>query len=464
MNTTDFSELARILPAERITCDPAELTVYGYDGTWLERRPDAAVSVMSADEVAGVLRWANQHQIPVVPRGAGSGLAGGSVPISGGVVLNTTLMDGIKSIDRRTMRAVVEPGVVNADLQAAAEKEGLFYPPDPASLRQSTIGGNVATGASGPRCLKYGGTREYVVGLEVVIPTGEIIHTDATSGDPSDLTRLFIGSEGTLGVITDITLRLISMPPARGTVMATFDSLDQASAAVDAILGAGVEPLALEMMDQPTLRCVELHLKSGLPLDVAAMLLIEVDGNDDSVSEQMAVAIEQCRKSEAAEIRPAGDDAEAQELWKIRRSTSSSFGRMYPNKLGEDISVPRSAIPEMVRRIQGIAQEYNLYIPLFGHIGDGNLHPNVLCDLRDSAQMERVVRAAQAIFLSAIELGGTLSGEHGIGLLKREFVRLSLDPELVDLMQEIKASFDPNNVLNPGKVLSSPDADPDKRV
>lgn len=459
MSTYPFSELARVVPPDRLTSDPAELTVYGYDGTWLERRPDAAVSVVSADEVAGVLRWANRNQVPVVPRGAGSGLAGGSVPISGGVVLNMTLMTCIKDINRRTMRAVVEPGVVNADLQAAVERHGLFYPPDPASLRQSTIGGNVATGASGPRCLKYGGTREYVVGLEVVIPTGEIIHTDASSGDPSDLTRLFIGSEGTLGVITDITLRLISKPPARGTVMATFCTLEQASAAVDAVLSAGVEPLALEMMDQPTLRCVELHLKSGLPLDVAAMLLIEVDGNDDSVSDQMGVVIEQCRKSEAVEIRPAGDETEAQALWKIRRSTSSSFGRMYPNKLGEDISVPRSAIPEMVRRIQRIAEEYNLDIPLFGHIGDGNLHPNVLCDLRDSAQMERVVQAAQAIFLSAIELGGTLSGEHGIGLLKREFVRQSLDPVLVDLMEMIKDSLDPNNILNPGKVLSNPQSE-----
>ena len=463
MSETGISELTRILPPERVTNDPTELTVYGYDGTWLEHRPDVAVSVLSADEVAGVLRWANRHQIPVVPRGAGSGLAGGSVPISGGVVLNTTLMTRIESIDRRTMRAVVEPGVVNADLQAAAEKEGLFYPPDPASLRQSTIGGNVATGASGPRCLKYGGTREYVVGLEVVIPTGEIIHTDATRGNPFDLTRLFIGSEGTLGVITDITLRLISKPPVRGTVMATFASLDQASAAVDAILGAGVEPLALEMMDQTTLKCVEMHLKSGLPLDMAAMLLIEVDGDDHSVSDQMAVVVEECSTSEAVEVRPAGDDAEAQELWKIRRSTSSSFGRMYPNKLGEDISVPRSAIPEMVRRIQGIAQEYRLDIPLFGHIGDGNLHPNVLCDLRDSAQMERVVKAAQEIFISAIELGGTLSGEHGIGLLKREFVRMSLDPGLVDLMQEIKSSFDPNNILNPGKVLSGTSSESGQR-
>ncbi len=464
MSETGISELTRILPPERVTNDPTELTVYGYDGTWLERRPDVAVSVVSAEEVAGVLRWASQHQIPVVPRGAGSGLAGGSVPISGGIVLNTTLMTRIKSIDRRTMRAVVEPGVVNADLQAAVEREGLFYPPDPASLRQSTIGGNVATGASGPRCLKYGGTREYVVGLEVVIPTGEIIHTDATGGNPFDLTRLFIGSEGTLGVITDITLRLISKPPALGTVMATFASLDQASAAVDAILGAGVEPLALEMMDQTTLKCVEMHLKSGLPLDVAAMLLIEVDGDNDSVSDQLAMVVKQCGASGAVEVRPAGDDAEAQELWKIRRSTSSSFGRMYPNKLGEDISVPRSAIPEMVRRIQGIAQEYRLDIPLFGHIGDGNLHPNVLCDLRDSAQMERVVEAAQEIFISAIELGGTLSGEHGIGLLKREFVRMSLDPELVDLMQEIKSSFDPNNILNPGKVLSGTSSESGQRV
>ncbi len=454
MKSTLAADLAKTLPAERITTDPAELIVYGYDGTWLERTPDAAVSVLSADEVAGVLRLASRLGIPVVPRGAGSGLAGGSVPLSGGIVLNLSLMTRIRSIDRLAMRAIVEAGVVNADLQAAVEREGLFYPPDPASLRQSTIGGNVATSASGPRCLKYGGTREYVLGLEVVLPTGDIIRTDTTAGNPLDLTRLFIGSEGTLGVITEVTLRLIAKPPARGTVMVTFASLDQASETVNAIIGTGIEPLALEMMDQATLRCVEAHLKAGLPLDVEAMLLIEVDGDEDTVDAQLAVVVEQCQAGGAVEVRPAASKTEAEELWKARRSISSSFGRLYPNKLGEDISVPRSAIPEMVRRIQQIAKQHDLMIPLFGHIGDGNLHPNVLCDLRDSAQMERVTLAARDIFAAAVQLGGTLSGEHGIGLLKREFIPMSLQPEPIELMRQIKASFDPQNILNPGKVFS----------
>ncbi len=450
------AELARVVPPDRLASSPEELLVYGYDGTWLDSPPAAVVSPRDAGEVAAVLRLAGRLAVPVVPRGAGSGLAGGSVPQGGGIVLNLTLMDRIREIDVPGQVAVVEPGVVNAHLQAAVEQLGLFYPPDPASLKQSTIGGNVATAASGPRCLKYGGTREYVLGLEVVVPSGDVLRLGGRgpqAGPDASLLHLFVGSEGTLGVVTEVTLRLIRKPPARGTVLASFPKLADAGRTVTAILGAGVVPLALEMMDNTTLRCVEQHLHAGLPLDVEAILLIDVDGEPAEVARQASTVVRLCQSGGAAQVQQATTDAESDRLWQARRSTSSSFGRLRPNKLGEDISVPRSAIPETVRRIQEIAARHQLIIPQFGHIGDGNLHPNILCDLRDREEMGRVVRAAEEIFQVALAQGGTLSGEHGIGLLKRGFLPLAVDPTALGLMRQLKRTLDPQNTLNPGKVF-----------
>lgn len=449
-------ELARVVPPNRVAWTPEELLVYSYDGTWLDSPPSAVVSPRTAAEVAAVLRLAERLSTPVIPRGAGSGLAGGSVPQGGGIVLNLTLLDRILEIDVDSRVAVVEPGVVNARLQAEVEARDLFYPPDPASLRQSTIGGNVATAASGPRCLKYGGTREYVLGLEVVVPSGEVLRLGGRSpqsGLDASLLHLFVGSEGTLGVITEVTLRLIRKPPARGTVMASFPKLTDASQTVTAILGSGVVPLALEIMDSTTLRCVEQHLHAGLPLDVEAILLVDVDGEAQEVELQGATVARLCQAGGAAQVQQATTEVESERLWQARRSTSSSFGRLRPNKLGEDISVPRSAIPETVRRIQEIATRHGLLIPLFGHIGDGNLHPNILCDLRDREEMSRVVRAAEEIFAVALAHGGTLSGEHGIGLLKRGFLPTALDPAALDQMRQLKRALDPRGVLNPGKVF-----------
>ncbi len=451
-----LADLSRAIPPARLLTSPEDLIVHGYDGTWLERTPDLVVAVADADEIAAVLCVAARHHVPVVPRGGGSGLAGGSVAFRGGIVLSTTLMGKIVEIDREALIAVVQPGVVNAALQAAVERVGLFYPPDPASLNQATIGGNVATSASGPRCLKYGGTKDYVVGLQVVLASGEVQRLGGRSHQPGpdhNLLQTFIGSEGTLGVISEVTVRLLPRPASRGTVMTTFDRLEEAGHAVGRILGAGVVPLALEMMDRTTLRCVEDYLHSGLPVDCEAMLLIDVDGDADSVAEQVAIVARACRDAGASTVRPAESPADAAQLWRARRSTSSSFGRIRPNKLGEDVSVPRSRIPAMVRAVQEIAARYDLLIPLFGHIGDGNLHPNILCDLRDRPEMVRVREAARAIFAAAIANEGAISGEHGIGVLKREFLPDSLDPNAMGLMRRIKRALDPEGILNPGKVL-----------
>jgi glycolate oxidase len=450
-----IDELRRAVAPERVLTTPEDLAVYSYDGTWLESSPEVAVVARTTAEVASVLAVADRERLPVVPRGGGSGLAGGSVPTRGGIVLSTSLMNRIREIDTVDMVAVVEAGVVNAALQAAVEAKGFFYPPDPASLRQSTIGGNVATSASGPRCLKYGGTKDYVLGLEVVLPGGRIVRAGGRmikSVTGYDLVHLFTGSEGTLGVVTEVTLRIIPLPKARGTVMAVFPRLDDAGEAVTAILGAGVVPLALEMMDQSATRCVEEHLHAGLPVEAEAILLVDVDGDECTVSEQSDVVAATCTKGGAALVQRAATKAESDLLWAARRAVSPSLARFKPNKLGEDISVPRSAIPAMVRAVADIAKRRDLTIPLFGHIGDGNLHPNILCDLRDKAEMERVVLAAREIFAAALSHGGTLSGEHGIGLLKKEFLPAGLDPAALALMRQIKSVIDPNGIMNPGKV------------
>jgi glycolate oxidase len=450
-----FADLRRALPRQTVLTSPEDLLVYGYDGTWLDYRPAAVVCPTTTAEVVAAMGVARVHQRAIVPRGAGSGLAGGAVPDDQAIVLSLTRMDRILEVDPSDLVAVVEAGVVNANLQTAVERVGLFYPPDPASLNQATIGGNVATSASGPRCLKYGGTKDYVIGLEVVLPSGEVVRLGGRSHQPGwdqHLIQVLIGSEGTLGIVTEITVRLLLKLAARGTVMATFRHLEEAGAAVGAILSNGIVPLALEMMDRVTLRCVEEFLHVGLPTDCEAMLLIDVDGEAGAVKAQVAAVAAACREADATSVRPAASAEEALVLWRARRSTSSSFGRVRPNKLGEDISVPRSAIPAMVRAVQRIAVEHDLLIPLFGHIGDGNLHPNILCDLRDAGEMARVGAAAQSIFAVALALGGTLSGEHGVGLLKRGFLPVAIDTAALTLLDRIKDAVDPTALLNPGKL------------
>jgi len=448
--------LRKALAPDRVMTAPEDMVVYSYDGTWVVGRPQVAVTVLNTEEVASVVRIASDEEIPIVPRGAASGLAGGSVPLFGGIVVNMTRMNKIIEIDKVGMTVVTEPGVVTAALQAAVEREGLFYPPDPASLKQSTIGGNIATSAGGPRCLKYGTTRDYVLGLQVVLPSGEIMRTGARTAKNStgyDLTHLFTGSEGTLGLVTEGTLRLIPMPRARRTIMADFTAVIDAANSVTDVLNAGIVPCAMELMDNTTLTIVEQYLHAGLNTNAGALLLIEVDGEEEVVPRQAQEILEICR-SRANGVRMAVDAKEADTLWNARRSVAAAFGQLRPNRLGEDIAVPRSKIPEAIERIRDIGIEHDLTIAIFGHAGDGNLHPNVLVDLRDEDETRRTLAAADEIFRVAMDLGGVLSGEHGIGVLKRDYLADNLDPNALATMRAIKHTLDPKNIMNPGKVLA----------
>jgi glycolate oxidase len=453
-----LDELEKIVGAGFLLSDPADLVCYAFDGTFEERRPDAVILPASTEQVAQIVKMAARERIPIIARGMGSGLAAATVPLVGGLVISLTRMNHILEIDRENMMATVEAGVITGDLQAAVEAIGLFFPPDPSSLKQSTLGGNAACDAGGPRCLKYGVTGDYVMALEVVLANGEVLRTGGKSiknVTGYDLVHLFVGSEGTLGIITGLTLRLIPKPQTKRTAMAVFPKLDDASQVVNRILMAGVLPATMELMDDTTISCIEDYLHLGLPLDVEAILIIEADGEASSVQREIAVIAEVCKASGAREVRVAATQKEADDLWRGRRAVGPALGRRRPNKLGEDIVVPRSAIPAMIRRIKEIAQKHGLPIVVFGHAGDGNLHPNILFDRRDAEEVRRVEAATRDIFAAAVELGGTLSGEHGVGTLKREFLEMALGTLQVQVMRDIKAALDPLNIMNPGKIFLS---------
>jgi glycolate oxidase len=450
-------ELVEIVGVENVFTSPEDLVSYSFDGTFAEHRPDAVVQPATTEEVSRVLALANREDIPVVPRGMASGLAAASIPFGGGLALSLTRMNRILEIDRENMTATAEPGVITAHLQAEVEKLGMFYPPDPSSVRQSTLGGNVACNAGGPRCLKYGITGDYVLGLTVVLADGRALKTGGKSiknVTGYNLTQLFIGSEGTLGVITEILVKLVSKPQHVRTALAIFDRLDDASETVNAVLMTGIVPATLELMDETAIACIEEATGLGLPLDKEAILIIECDGNDEgTVLREIDGVAQICREKGAADVQVARDEAQRDQLWQARRSVSPSLARQAPNKLGEDISVPRSQITEAVRRIKEISRRYDLPIVVFGHAGDGNLHPNVLFDMRDADQWARVQKVVDEIFAMAVELGGTLSGEHGVGVLKRAYMEDALGADSLDVQRRIKEALDPKGILCPGKVL-----------
>ncbi len=452
-------ELRDIVGTEYVLHETADLIAYSIDGTWIERRPLAVVLPGSATEVSAILKLANRERVIVAPRGSASGLSGGSIPLGGGIALALTRMQRILEIDQINQVAIVEPGVITARLQAEVEKLGLFYPPDPSSLQVSAIGGNVAENAGGARCLKYGVTSDYVMGLQVVLPTGEIIRTGGRmvkNVTGYNLRQLFTGAEGTLGVITEVTLKLLPLPAHSLTALAVFPRLDDAARAVTAIMSSGLLPASIELMDQLTVQCVEEFLHLGLPVDAEALLLLACDGNySQIVIDELAAASALCTEHGARTVQVAQDATESSQLWQARRSIAPALARKRPHRLGEDISVPRSAVPTIIRQIRAIATHYELLIPIFGHAGDGNLHPNILCNRHDPAEMQRVRAAAAAIFTAAIACGGTLSGEHGIGLLKREFIEQDLGHDAVEAMRKIKLALDPYTILNPGKIFPS---------
>jgi glycolate oxidase len=457
IDTGICSELKQIVGEKNVFTSPEDLVSYSFDGTFAEHRPDIVVQPETTDQVSRVIALADREELPVVPRGMATGLAAASIPFGGGVALSLVRMNRILEIDQGNMTATAEAGVITAHLQAEVEKVGLFYPPDPSSVRQSTLGGNVACNAGGPRCLKYGITGDYVIGLTVVLADGRVIKTGGKSiknVTGYNLTQLFIGSEGTLGVITEVLVKLVGKPRRVRTALAAYDDIDDASRTVNAVLLAGITPATLELMDETAIACIEEAMGLGLPLDKEAILIIECDGNDEgTVLQEIDRVADICRQYGASDVQVARNAAQRDDLWQARRSVSPSLARKAPNKLGEDISVPRSEIPAAVRRIKEISRRYDLPIVVFGHAGDGNLHPNVLFDMRDPDQWARVQEVVREIFEMAVELGGTLSGEHGVGVLKRAFMESALGPDSIDVQRRIKQALDPKGILCPGKVL-----------
>jgi glycolate oxidase len=452
-----LAELARRLPPGRLLGGGAEaLEPWGRDESDLGCfPPEAVVRVEGEEDIRTVFEVASRHRVPVVPVGARSGKSGGSLAIQGGIALSTERLNRILEVSPEDLVARVEPGVILAALQAEVERHGLFYPPDPNSLETCTLGGNVAENAGGPRALKYGVTREYVLGLRAVLPTGEVVRTGHRSikGVAGyDLTALLVGSEGTLAVITEIMVKLLPRPRHVATALVAFADLDAAARAVSRVLAQGVIPRCLELMDDVSLAAIARTSPGRFPSRAGALLLVETDGNDPSQVFDEIVRVADLVAAEAAgEVLVAQDEAQRREIWEVRRHLSVNLKALHPLKLSEDVAVPRSKIPEMVARAKAIGAALGLTVATYGHAGDGNLHCNVLYD--DAAARPRVDAAVAAILRAAIELGGTITGEHGVGLAKRDFLELEQGRELVALQRRIKAVFDPLGILNPGKIF-----------
>lgn len=445
--------------AHRILTDAADLYSYAYDASFGEHLPDVVVQPRSAEEIAAIMQLANRERIPVTPRGQATSLSGGPLPVKAGIVLDLSRMNEKLEIDREDLVAVVSAGVLTSDIHKAAEAAGLMYPPDPSSAHVSTIGGNLAENSGGPRGLKYGVTKDYVLGLEVVTPEGKIIRTGGRTVKNVtgyDLTTLIVGSEGTLAVITEATLRLIPKPPATETLFAVFDDLVQSGRAISRTLSSGILPAKMEIMDQASIVAVENYKPSGLPTDAAAIVLLEVDGHPAAVKDEIEQAAAICRDLGARDVTVAQSAAERDKLWFGRRQVSPAIAAIKPTKISEDATVPRSQIPAMFARLQHIRDKYGIHLVVFGHAGDGNLHPNIVADARDQEEMRRVEQAVSEIFAAAVELGGTLSGEHGIGTMKAPFMEMELGSDGLDLMKRIKQAWDPNGILNPGKIFAEP--------
>jgi len=455
MDRSVIKQLTRIVGEENISTEPEELSCYSYDGTGRVYLPHAVVFPDSAAEIAAILQAANEHGFPVVPRGAGTGMTGGSLPIRGGVVLVTSRMNHILEIDPENMVAVVEPGVITGDLQAELKKHRLLYPPDPASLKFCTIGGNAAECAGGPSAVKYGVTKDYVLGAEIVLPTGEIMQTGVRTEKGVvgyDLTRLFVGSEGTLGIFTKLILRVLPLPESKATFLLQFDTLEKATELVARILAQNISPCTLEYMDRTALSVVRSHISLDLPENTAALLLLEVDGSSEEVDRQ-ARRVEDFLQQLDIAYRRASSRQEVEELWLARRSISPASFSLKPDKISEDIVVPRTRIPDLVRFTEDLARSLELTILTFGHAGDGNIHVNIMVDRKNAQEQENGLSARERLFEHVVGLGGTLSGEHGVGITKSPFLSLELDVTAVNVMRRIKQLFDPNNILNPGKIF-----------
>ncbi|MDN5344523.1 MAG: glycolate oxidase [Clostridia bacterium] len=450
-------ELQAILSRERLLTEPEERWCYAFDAAAAQPKhlPLAVALPQSTEEVARIMQVATRYRVPVYPRGAGTNLSGGVIPREDGLVISFVEMNKILDLDIANLTATVQPGVVIQELNDAVAPHGLIYPPDPGSVTTATMGGSVAESSGGLRGLKYGVTKDYVMGLEVVLADGTVFHCGGkTVKNVSgyDLVKLFCGSEGTLGIMTAITVRLIPAPEARRSMLAIFDRLEGAARTINGIVAHKVIPATMEIMDNVTIRTVEAYCQAGLPIEAAAVLLLEVDGIPAVVEKEAAIVEQVCREN-GGRVQIARDDAERENLWTARRAALPACARLRPTTVLEDATVPRSKIPEMLLALDRIAQKYNVTVATYGHAGDGNLHPTITCDERDGAEMERVHRAVDEIFHTAIELGGTLSGEHGIGVAKQKYMELEFGASGVAVMQRIKQALDPLGILNPGKLV-----------
>jgi glycolate oxidase len=452
-----LAQLRAIVGADQVLTAKEDLIPYSFDGTAaLNQMPGCVAFVTSTEQIAAILKLANATRTPLVTRGSGTGLSGGSLPSADCIVMCTAKMNRILEVDRANLTMLVEPGVTTLQVADAAAAVGLFYPPDPGSMKISTIGGNVAENSGGLRGLKYGITRNYVMGLEVVLPDGEVLFTgNKCVKDVAgySLKDLFIGSEGTLGVMTKVLLKLIPKPAAKKTMVATFSAMDAAAQTVSDIIAAQIIPCTLEFLDRTTIHCVEDFAKVGLPLDCEALLLMETDGHPAAVEEEAAQMAALARKNGAMEVRIAKDDAEATKLATARRSAFSALARLAPTTILEDATVPRSELAKMVRFVEVVAKKYKLRVGTFGHMGDGNLHPTFLTDERNKDEMHRVHEAFKEIFDEAIRLGGTITGEHGVGVAKKDFMPKFLGDASLRVHRELRKVLDPHGILNPGKMF-----------
>jgi glycolate oxidase len=450
--------LTAIVGETYVHVDGDAVQPYGVDALKRGHPPDAVVLPADTGEVAAVVRACVEHDTPFVPRGAGTGYTGGAVPLRGGVVISLERLNQILEIDEANLVAVVEPCVITGDLQTAVEQVGLFYPPDPASLEISSIGGNVAECAGGPRAFKYGTTKQYVLGLEAVLPTGEVVKTGGKvvkNVVGYDLTHLLVGSEGTLAIVTKIVLRLVPKPPAVATLRAAFATVEGAAAAVTEIVRRRVVPAALELIDGESLEAVARHVGSRAlaPAGTAAMLLIEVDGTEPSVAEEANRVEEACRVAGATELLRAAGPEERDELWRVRRELSYSLKQVAALKFNHDVVVPKGRIPDLFALVARIREAYKLTIPCFGHAGDGNIHVNIMVSPDDAEAIARAREAEHVLFEGVVALEGSITGEHGVGFTKAPFLTIELSPDEIALMKRVKAAFDPRSLLNPGKIF-----------
>ena len=459
MKKSIIDELVSIFGEKHVLIEREDMIAYSYDAAHVEIEPEAVVFPSTTEQISQLMKLAYREEIPITPRGQGSGLSGGSVPLKKGIVLCMDHMKKVIEFDPANRLITVEAGFTTADIDPIVAQANLFYPPDPGSVAFSSIGGNVAENAGGLRGLKYGVTKDYVKELKVVLPQGDIVTLGSkcvkhVAGFNTEI--MFVGSEGLLGIITEVTLALLPIPQHRESALAIFDSLDGAAQTVSDIIAAGVTPSTMEFMDNATINAIQNFKDCGLPRDAGAVLLIETDGEQNSAKAEMVKVEEQVKKNQARQLKRAENTAERDMLFAGRRVALNALASVKPNLILEDATVKRSVLPEMVRGIIAIAKKHNIMVGIFGHAGDGNLHPTFLIDMKDKEEMIRTHKAVDELFQLAIDLGGTISGEHGIGLEKKPYLQNQLGAAGIKLLQDIKRTLDPKNLLNPGKMFDMP--------